>query len=292
MPFHDATGGDAGDHGNIPEIVRRWQRVQTGRPMTAGQLVFRGAVWLILLFLIAPIVVVVVLSFSSASYLTFPPPAFGVRWYREYLGSRDWLAATALSIEVAASVVVLSTTLGTLATLGLTRLPPAARMLATGLILSPLVVPVIIVAIGVYYAFARYGLVGTPLGLVLAQTCLAVPFVVTSVGASLAGFDRRLEMAALSLGATPFGAFRQVTLPLILPGILVGALFAFITSFDELVVALFLSGANAVTLPRRMWEDLRYALDPTIAAVSTLTIVVTVLPLLWVHWARRRGRAS
>ena len=257
--------------------------------MTAGQRLMRVFVVLILLVMIAPILVVVVLSFSSASYLTFPPPAFGLRWYREYLGSRDWLAATALSIEVAFAVVILSTFLGTLATLGLARLPRIARMLATGLILSPLIMPVIIVAIGVYYAFARYGLVGTPAGLILAHTCMAVPFVVTSVGASLAGFDRRLEMAALSLGATPFGTFRQVTLPLIMPGILVGALFAFITSFDELVVALFLSGANAVTLPRRMWEDLRYALDPTIAAVSTLTILVTVVPMLWVHWARRRS---
>jgi putative spermidine/putrescine transport system permease protein len=257
--------------------------------MTAGQRLMRVLVGLILLVMIAPIVVVVVLSFSSASYLTFPPPAFGFRWYQAYLGSRDWLAATALSIEVAVSVVVLSTVLGTLATLGLARLPRVAKMLATGLILSPLIMPVIIVAIGVYYAFARYGLVGTPSGLVLAHTCMAVPFVVTSVGASLAGFDRRLEMAALSLGATPFGTFRQVTLPLILPGVLVGALFAFITSFDELIVALFLSGANAVTLPRRMWEDLRYALDPTIAAVSTLTILVTVVPMLWVHWARRRS---
>jgi putative spermidine/putrescine transport system permease protein len=115
--------------------------------------------------------------------------------------------------------------------------------------------------------------------------------VVTSVGASLARFDRRLEMAALGLGATPFGTFRQVTLPMILPGVLVGALFAFITSFDELIVALFLSGANAVTLPRRMWEDLRYALDPTIAAVSTLTIVVTALPLLWAHWIRSRSES-
>lgn len=257
--------------------------------MTAGQRLARVFVALILLVMIAPIVVVIVLSFSSASYLTFPPPAFGLRWYREYLGSRDWLAATALSIEVAMAVVILSTFLGTLATLGLARLPRIARMLATGLILSPLIVPVIIVAIGVYYAFARYGLVGTPTGLILAHTCMAVPFVVTSVGASLAGFDRRLEMAALSLGATPFGTFRQVTLPLIMPGVLVGALFAFITSFDELVVALFLSGANAVTLPRRMWEDLRYALDPTIAAVSTLTILVTVAPMLWAHWSRRRG---
>ncbi|WP_428487821.1 ABC transporter permease [Rhodopila sp.] len=257
--------------------------------MTGGQRLMRVVVALILLVMIAPIVVVVLLSFSSASYLTFPPPAFGLRWYREYLGSRDWLDATWLSFEVAGAVVVLSTILGTLATIGLTRLPPLARMLATGVILSPLIMPVIIVAIGVYYAFAKYGLVGTPAGLVLAHTCLAVPFVVTSVGASLAGFDRRLEQAALSLGATPFGTFRQVTLPLIFPGVLVGALFAFITSFDELVVALFLSGANAVTLPRRMWEDLRYALDPTIAAVSTLTIVLTVAPLLWAHLLRRRA---
>jgi putative spermidine/putrescine transport system permease protein len=248
----------------------------------------RALVVLILAVMIAPIFVVVLLSFSSASYLTFPPPAFGVRWYREYLGSRDWLAATWLSLEVAGAVVVLSTVLGTAATLGLAKLPRMARTLATGLILSPLIMPVIIVAIGVYYAFARYGLVGTPLGLILAHTCLAVPFVVTSVGASLSGFDRRLEMAALSLGATPFGTFRQVTLPLIRPGVIVGALFAFITSFDELVVALFLSGANAVTLPRRMWEDLRYALDPTIAAVSTLTILVTVVPLLWARVGRGR----
>jgi putative spermidine/putrescine transport system permease protein len=257
--------------------------------MTGRQRLMQVVVALILLVLIAPIVVVVLLSFSSSSYLTFPPPALGIRWYREYLGSRDWLAATWLSVEVAISVVVLSTILGTAAALGLARLPATARMLATGLILSPLIVPVIIVAIGVYYAFARYGLVGTPIGLVLAHTCLAVPFVVTSVGASLAGFDRRLEMAALSLGATPFGTFRQVTLPLILPGVQVGALFAFVTSFDELVVSLFLSGANAVTLPRRMWEDLRYALDPTIAAVSTLAIIVTVLPLLWLHLMRRRS---
>ena len=147
----------------------------------------------------------------------------------------------------------------------------------------------IVVAIGIYYAYSRYGLVGTPIGLVLAHTCLAVPFVVISVGASLAGFDRRLEQAALSLGATPWGTFRQVTLPLIRPGVLTGALFAFITSFDELVVALFLSGSGAVTLPRRMWDDLRFAIDPTIAAVSTLTIVLTASLLLVVHLTRQRG---
>jgi putative spermidine/putrescine transport system permease protein len=243
----------------------------------------------VLLYMALPILIIMVLSFSSASYLTFPPPAFGVRWYRAYLGSAEWLAATGLSLSVAASVVVLATVLGTLAALGLARLPPVLRALAAALILSPLIVPVIVVAIGIYYAFSRYGLVGTPVGLVLAHTCLAVPFVVTSVSASLAGFDRRLEQAALSLGATPWGTFRQITLPLIRPGVLVGALFAFITSFDELIVALFLSGSGAVTLPRRMWDDLRFAIDPTIAAVSTLTIVLTASLLAVVHLARQRA---
>ena len=244
---------------------------------------------LLLAFLAFPIVVVAVISFTSATYLTFPPPAFGLRWYRAYLGAKDWLDPTWLSILVAAAVVVLSTLLGTLAALGLTQLPRAMKAIASGLILSPLIVPHIVVAIGLYYAYARFGLVGSPVGLVLAHTCLAVPFVVTSVTASLAGLDPRLEQAALSLGATPWGTFHQVTLPLIRPGVLVGALFAFITSFDELIVSLFLSGSGAVTLPRRMWDDLRYTIDPTLAAVSTLTIVLTAGLMAAAHLLRRRA---
>ena len=144
-------------------------------------------------------------------------------------------------------------------------------------------------AIGIYYAFSRYGLVGSPAGLILAHTCLSVPFVVTSVSASLAGIDPRLGHAALSLGATPRAAFFQVTLPLIRPGVLVGALFAFIHSFDELIVALFISGSGAVTLPRRMWDDLRFAIDPTIAAVSTLTIVLTAALMWGAHLLRKHA---
>jgi putative spermidine/putrescine transport system permease protein len=257
--------------------------------MTAGRVLFTVAWGLVLLFLALPVLIVALLSFSSASYLTFPPPAFGIRWYQAYLGSREWLASTWLSVVIAASVVVLATTLGTLAALGLARLRGPTRAAVAALIVSPLIVPGIIAAIGIYYAFSRYRLVGTTIGLVLAHTCLAVPFVVTSVSASLAGLDRRLQQAALSLGATPWGTFRQVTLPLIRPGVLIGALFAFIASFDELIVALFLSESGAVTLPRRMWDDLRFAIDPTIAAVSTLMIVVTALLLGAVHALRRRS---
>jgi putative spermidine/putrescine transport system permease protein len=257
--------------------------------MTITRLLPVTVVGLILLFLALPIVVVMVVSFSSATYLTFPPPAFGLRWYGVYFASEDWLRSTWLSVWVAASVVVLATLLGTLAALGIARLPKALRVLASALILSPLIVPAIVVAIGIYYAFARYGLVGTPAGLIVAHTCLAVPFVVTSVSASLAGIDPRLEQAALSLGATPTATFFQVTLPLIQPGILVGALFAFITSFDELIVALFISGSGAVTLPRRMWDDLHYQIEPTIAAVSTLTIVLTVALMGCAHLLRKKG---
>jgi len=252
----------------------------------------KAVVGLILLFLGFPIVVVVVVSFSSATYLTFPPPAFGLRWYEAYFGSADWLRPTWLSLAVASAVVALSTVLGTLAALGLGRLPKPLRVVAAALVLSPLIVPVIVVAIGIYYAFSRYGLVGSPLGLVLAHTCLAVPFVVTSVSASLAGIDPRLQQAALSLGATPRNTFLQVTLPLIRSGVIVGALFAFISSFDELVVALFLSGSGAVTLPRRMWDDLRFQIDPTIAAVSTLTIVLTASLLAVAHLLRRRAQGN
>jgi putative spermidine/putrescine transport system permease protein len=257
--------------------------------MTVTRLLPAMVVGSILVFLTLPIVVVVVVSFSSATYLTFPPPAFGLRWYSAYFSNDDWLRSTWLSLWVAACVVVLSTFLGTLAALGLARLPKALRALASALILSPLIVPVIVVSIGIYYAFARYGLVGTPAGLILAHTCLAVPFVVTSVSASLGGLDPRMEQAALSLGATPIGTFFQITLPLIRPGILAGALFAFITSFDELVVALFLSGSGAVTLPRRMWDDLLYQIQPTIAAISTLTIVLTVVLMGCAHLLRKRA---
>ena len=222
--------------------------------MMAARSLPATVVGLILLFLVLPIVVVMVVSFSSATYLTFPPPAFGLKWYEAYFSSADWLRPTWLSIWVAAVVVVLSTVLGTLAALGIARLPNGLRVVVAGLVLSPLIVPGIVVAIGIYYAFSRYGLVGSPVGLILAHTCLSVPFVVTSVSASLAGIDPRLGHAALSLGATPRATFFQVTLPLIRPGVLVGALFAFIHSFDELIVALFISGSGAVTLPRRMWN--------------------------------------
>jgi putative spermidine/putrescine transport system permease protein len=244
---------------------------------------------LVLFYLILPILVVIPLSFSSASYLSFPPPGFSLHWYRNFFTRADWISSAWLSIWVGLAVTVLATALGTPASVALVRGRFAGKGLVNAFILSPLIVPGIIVAIGIYFFYARLGVVGNPIALVLAHTCLAVPFVVINVSATLYGFDERLEYAAMSLGASPWGAFRQVTLPLIRPGVLAGALFAFITSFDELIVALFISGTTAVTLPRRMWEGIRFEIDPTIAAVSTILVAFSVVLLLTAELLRRRS---
>ena len=241
----------------------------------------------VLAFLVLPVLVVVPLSFSSARFLSFPPPGFSLQWYANFFGRQAWTGAAWLSAWVGLATTALSVLLGLPAGLGLMRGRFPGKRLAHALILSPIVAPGIIVAIGMYYAYAGFGLVGHPAALVAAHTCLAAPFVVINVSASLAGVDPRLEQAAQSLGATPWGVFRQVTLPLIRPGLLAGAIFAFVTSFDELLVALFLSGTTAVTLPRRMWEQLRFSIDPTLAAASTLLILLTTSLMLGAELLRR-----
>src|SRR5215211_7278489 len=242
----------------------------------------------VLFYLIFPIFVVIPVSFSSASYLQFPPPGFSLQWYRKYFDRADWIDATWLSIWIACVTAVLATILGTMASLALVRGRFRGKGLANAFMVSPLVIPGIIVAIGVYFFYARIQIVGSPWALALAHTALALPFVVINVSATLYGFDERLEYAAMNLGANRWQTFRHVTLPMIRPGIIAGALFAFITSFDELVVALFISGTGAVTLPRKMWSELRQQIDPTIAAVSSLLIAVSILILLSVELLRQR----
>jgi putative spermidine/putrescine transport system permease protein len=244
--------------------------------------------WVILLFLVLPVVIVFPLSFSSNTTLSFPPPGFSLRWYLAFFGSRSWTDALWVSLEVGVPVTLLAVALGTPAALGLRRGPFPGQRLVNALVLSPLIVPGIIVAIGTYFVYAQYRLVGNPVALILGHTCVAVPFVVINVAAALQGVDPALEKAASSLGAAPWANFRQITLPLIMPGILAGALFAFITSFDELLIALFLSGTGAVTLPRRMFDEIRYDLDPTIAAVSSLLIVTTTVLMITAEMLRRR----
>jgi putative spermidine/putrescine transport system permease protein len=244
---------------------------------------------LVLFYLVFPIFVVIPVSFSSAQYLEFPPPGFSLQWYEKYFDRRDWVDATFLSIRIGLITSLIATVLGTIASLALVRGRFRGKELINAFLVSPLIIPAIIVAIGIYFFYARLQIVGSPLALALAHTSLAIPFVVINVSATLYGFDERLEYAAMNLGANRFQTFRHVTLPIIKPGVFAGALFAFITSFDELIVALFISGTGAVTLPRKMWDGLRQEIDPTIAAVSTILICVSVGILISAELLRQRS---
>jgi len=232
------------------------------------------------------------MSFSTAEILAFPPAAYSLRWYANFFARREWQLATWNSFVIATLTTLLATALGTMVALGLARGRVPLRNLVTALFLTPMVIPVIVTGVAVYGLYARLGLTGTIAGMVLAHTVLALPFVIINVSAVLQGFDWRIEYAARSLGASPVQAFFLVTLPLIRPGILAAALFAFITSFDDLVVALFVSGIGAVTLPVQMWSGLRFEINPTVAAASTLLIGLSALVLTVVVLVRRGPRGT
>jgi putative spermidine/putrescine transport system permease protein len=246
---------------------------------------------IVVVFLIAPMLIVVPMSFSDSSELRFPPTGFSTRWYERFFADPLWTNAAVTSLQVGLATVVVSTVLGTLAALGLTRGHYPARAIINGLILSPLVVPVVIIAIGMYFVFVDWRIAGTLPGLVAAHSVLAIPFVIVNVSVSLRTIDRNLELAAQNLGANPWRTFRRITLPLILPGIAAGAAFAFITSWDEVVVAIFLSSPLVRTLPVVMWSQVRSVIDPTIAAVATIVMVVTTVSLLLILAVRQRTGA-
>lgn len=235
---------------------------------------------LIFIFLIAPILAIIPLSFNSEPFFTYPLPGLSLRWYSNFLDSPDWQLATRNSFIVAIASTILATTLGTLASVGLMRPDCPWRLTIAAIIISPIVIPVVVAAVGLYYFFAQIGLLGGLSSIVIAHTALGCPFVVITVSATLAGFDDRLMRAAASLGAPPRTAFRRVMLPLIMPGVVAGAIFAFVTSFDEVVVVLFLAGSEQRTLPRQMWSGLREQISPTITAVATLLILFAAALML------------
>lgn len=242
----------------------------------------------VFVFLVAPILAIAPLSFNSGSFLSYPLDGFSLRWYAELFGSRGWGTAFRNSLLVAIAATGLATPLGTLAALGLARMSGAFKPLAIAVLLSPMFVPIIIVAVAVYFLYAPLGLTNSYLGLVLAHTTLATPFVVIVVHASLQGVDSSLLRAAASLGAPPMEAFFRVLLPLIAPGAVAGAIFAFMTSFDEIVVAMFLAGATQKTLPLQMWDGVRDQISPAITAAATLLTVTSVLLLGVVEVMRQR----
>ena len=239
-------------------------------------------------WLLAPMLVVIPMSLTDRRSLSFPPSGWSLQWYERFFTEEQWYGALLNSLQIAVLVTVLATVLGTAASFALIRGRFPGKPVVHALLLAPLVVPVVIVAIAVFAIYLRWRISGTVRGFVLAHTALAVPFVIITVTASLRGFDRRLEMAAASLGANAWTTFRKVTLPLILPGVMSGALFAFITSFDEVVVALFLQSPDIRTLPVQMFTSVTREVDPTIAAASTMILVLTTALLTLFAVARRQ----
>ncbi|WP_459677251.1 ABC transporter permease [Pseudomonas fluorescens] len=243
----------------------------------------------LLVFLVVPILVIVPLSFNEGSFLSYPLSGFSLRWYQEFLGSLEWMRALRNSLIIAPAATLLATALGTLAAVGLARGEFRGKGLVMAVLISPMIAPVVIIAVALYFFFAQLNLLNSYLGLVLAHAALGVPFVVITVAATLQGYDRNFSRAAASLGAPPLLAFRKVMLPLIAPGVISGALFAFATSFDEVVVTLFLASPAQRTLPMQMFGGIRENLNPTIAAAATLMVGASAVLLLLMEWLRRRN---
>jgi putative spermidine/putrescine transport system permease protein len=263
------------------------------RRISGGRVTLDLVAGLVFLFLMLPLLIVFPISFSSASYLRFPPPGFSWQWYERYFSDPVWIDATLLSIEVAVATTILSLLLGVPLAFGLTRVRYPGREAVEKLSATPIIVPTIIYSIAVYGLFAKLRLIGEWYGIAIAHTLHALPFVVIVVTAGLRRFDINQELAACGLGASRWQAVRRVTLPQIKPSLVTAAFLAFITSFDELVIAMFLAGAN-MTLPKKMFDNIRMEIDPTIAAISALQIVfVSVLLVLAARFGEdQRGIAN
>ncbi len=261
----------------------------------------------VLFFLVAPLIVVIPLSFTSSPFLYFTPEmlrldpeGYSLRWYRMMIGdcsgytittvcSDKWKIGAYHSLFISVFATLLATGLGTLAALGLSRPEMPFRKAIMALLISPLIVPLIITASGMFLFFSKIDLAFTFLGLILAYAVLGLPFVVITVTATLSGFDASLTRAAASLGGNPIRNFFKVQMPLIMPGVISGALFAFITAFDEVVVVLFVGGPNQLTLPRQMWAGIRQEISPTILSAATILVILAILLLMTVEMLRRRS---
>ncbi|QIE46351.1 ABC transporter permease [Pseudohalocynthiibacter aestuariivivens] len=268
--------------------------------LTPGQVLwhytFRVICGLIFFFLITPIVVVMPLSFNAEDFFTFTPEmlrfdpeGYSLKHYRDFFTNADWQQALWNSVRIAPVATLLSVSFGTLAAIGLSQPHVPFRRAIMAILISPMIVPLIISAAGMYFFYSRLGLQGTYWGVVLAHAVLGIPFVIITVTATLVGFDRSLTRAAANMGANPVTTFFRVQMPLILPGVISGGLFAFITSFDEVVVVLFVGSAGQKTLPWQMFTGLREQISPTILAVATILVALSILLLATVELLRRRS---
>jgi putative spermidine/putrescine transport system permease protein len=258
------------------------------RGETVSYYALRVFVAFVLLFLISPIIAVMPLSFNSESFFTYPMPGYSLKWYEDFFFNPRWSGAVKMSLGVALATTVLATALGTLAALGLSRSNFPAKATIMAVLISPMIVPVIISAVGMFKFYAQLDLAGTRIGIILAHTALATPFVVITVTATLSSFDRTLMRAGASCGAPPYTVFFKVVMPLILPGMISGALFAFVTSSDEVVVVLFLASPEDRTLPLQMFSGIREMISPTITAAATVLVLISTALLVTVEMLRRR----
>ena len=257
---------------------------------------FRFICGCIFFFLIAPIVIIIPLSFNAVPFFTFTPemlafdPAgYSLKWYEDFFTNASWQGAVKNSVIIAFFATIFATVLGTVAALGLSRPEMPYKTTIMALLISPMVVPLIISAAGMYFFYTKVGLASTHLGIILAHTALGTPFVVITVTATLVGFDQSLIRAGLMCGATPQTVFLRVIMPLILPGVISGALFAFVTSFDEVVVVLFVGSFEQRTIPWQMFSGIREQISPTILAAATLLVIVSIMLLTALEILRRRN---
>ena len=255
-------------------------------PASETQITQRQRLWLyavsilIMIFLVVPTLIVVPMSFSDSQYLEFPPQNWSTRWYEHYFGSTEWMSATATSLTAAFLTMLVATPVGAIAAYGLHVSQIKAARFVLLILITPMMVPLILVAIGIFYVYVQIGVLYTMGGLVMAHTILALPLVVIVISSALQSYDMNQEMAARSLGAPRWRAFLTITVPQIRFALITAALLSFLTSFDEVVVALFVSGGDNSTLTRNMFNALRDQIDPTIASISTIMIVVTTLLMI------------
>ncbi len=265
----------------LQAIIANWRRV-----------LLWGLAGLVIMFLLAPIIVILVVSFNDTTLFSFPPTGWSLRWYRALWESRSWREAAALSLWLAIAVTGASLVLGIPAAYALARSRSRSRRVVEFFLVSPMIVPVVVLAIGLYVLFAPFRLIGTPTAIFLGHTLLALPVVIVIAGAAFRKVNPTIELAARSCGASFPRAFWHVVLPAIRPAILSSGAFAFLTSFDEVVLVLFLGGPRTGTLPKRIWEAVKFELDPSLTAVSTLLVVVTVLALAIAEVSRRANRSQ
>ena len=260
--------------------------------MTFGKALLYGFVIAVLTFLIIPTLIVIPLSFSPTTIMRFPPESLSFQWYEKYWTQPGWVAATWNSVIIAVITPFVAVPIGSLAAYALVRGTFIGRKAISFFMLLPIIVPTLVTAIAIFKAFSQVKLSGTIPGFVIAHSILAIPFVVTIMTATLKGVDPQLENAAMTLGASRIKALRLVTLPIAAPGLFASSLFSFLVSFDELIVAIFLSSPLLNTLPKRLWDGIRLELEPILAAVSSILVLVSLIVLALAAALMRRANAK